>query len=165
MRRVLAVVTLALLTSGCGYRPAGRGELYREDVQTVSIPIVGNRTFSRSDSAQLTNALVRQIEERTPYRVASQTRADTILEVTITDIRRSTGARNRGTGLPEQQLYIVTSTVSWKDLRSGEVLLRRENFEQTAVLYPTLGETDFIASQDAAERLAKGIVEELAGDW
>jgi hypothetical protein len=55
--------------------------------------------------------------------------------------------------------------VVWKDLRTGEVLMRLENFEQTAAMYATLGESDFLASQEAAEQIAVGIVEAMGDDW
>jgi hypothetical protein len=50
-------------------------------------------------------------------------------------------------------------------LRSGKILVRRESFEQTAPLYPTLGEDQFVAEQQNIERLALAIVQELQADW
>ncbi|MEL7237707.1 MAG: LPS assembly lipoprotein LptE, partial [Planctomycetota bacterium] len=127
--------------------------------------VVANATFERGDSEQLTGALVNRIEARTPYRVADVSQADTLLEVTITDANRRTVSRGRATGLPDQQLYVVTADFTWTDLRTGETLVRRENVEQVAEVYPTLGEGQFFASQAAAEALATGIVEALGSTW
>ncbi len=161
----MIVLALCGMLCGCGYRMAGSRGLYTDQVNTVAVPTVTNETLSRSDTAQLTSALVRQLEARTPYRVASVEEADAMLEVTITDARRRTTSRDRFHALPNEQLYVVLADVVWKDLRTGEELLRLENFEQTSVLYPTLGESDFFASQEAAEELAAGIVEAMGGDW
>lgn len=167
MRRAAIALALVLgsMLAGCGYRLAGSSALYPAGIDTVAIPTVTNETFHRGNTAQLTAALVGQLEARTPYRVESLARADSVLEVTITDIRRRTTSRNLDTSLPHEQLYIVLADVVWKDLRSGQVLMRLANFEQTAALYPTLGESDFLASQEAAEQLALGIVEAMGDDW
>lgn len=163
--RLLALGFVCGFLAGCGYRVAGGRELYPDGIATVAIPTVANETHHRGSTEQLTAALVGHLESRTPYRVESTSRADAVLEVTITDIRRRTTSRDRGTALPEEQLLVVLADVLWKDLRNGTVLLRLDNFEQTAALYPTLGESDFFASQEAAEQLAMGIVEAMGDDW
>ena len=129
------------------------------------MPTVGNETFYRADTERLTDALVKAVQARTPYRVAPATEADTLLEVTITDVDRRTTARDRITAVPEEQLYVVRVDLTWKDLRSGKTLTRIEALEQTTTQYQTLGEGIFIASQSAAEQLAAGIVEEMGGAW
>lgn len=168
LRRLLTAIILLLVVwqaGGCGYRLSGNAGLYRDDVKTVFVPTVLNRTFYRSDSSQLTDALVREIQTRTPYRITDAGSADTSLEVTITQVRRSTTSRDRFTALPNEQIYVVVVDFTWKDLRSGGTLVTREHFEQTAPVYATLGEEDFHGSQEAAEALAAGIVEELTSDW
>ena len=166
MRQALFLILLLALGGGaCTYRFAGNQQLYPEHVSTVAIPTVTNATSQRGDTAQLTQALVRELETRTPYRVERREKADTLLEVKISDIRRRTTSRDRVTATPNEQLYVVLADVIWKDLRTGEVLMRLANFEQTAAFYPTLGESDFLASQEAAEQLAAGIIEALGADW
>jgi hypothetical protein len=165
VRPLIALPILTLLLTGCGYRMGGSEALYPDNVETVSVPAVTNETFARADTARLTSALVTQLERRTPYRVAPVARADTVLEVTITDVRRRLTSRDPGSSLPNEQLYVVLADVVWKDLRTGQVLFRLENLEQTATMYPTLGESDFFASQEAAEQLAIGIVEAMGHDW
>ena len=167
LRLSILLVALVSVTfvGGCGYRVVGAQGLYRTDIKTVAIPTVGNATFYRDDSASLTGALVRSLEAKTPYRVTDASDADTLLEVTITDAGRRTQSRNLTTGLPDQQLYVVVVDYTWTDLRTGETLVTRQQVEQVAELYPTLGEGQFIAGQSAAEDLAIGIVEDLAAAW
>lgn len=158
-----------MLISGCGYQMGSAGSggssLYREDVQTIAIPIFKSESFSRNDEMQLTQALVAQIESRTPYKVVPREKADTILEGTITRAITSTVSRDDETNLPQEQLYTIRIDFTWKDLRTGKILVDRQNFEQTNTFYPTLGEGTYIGKQSTAESLASAIVNELQRDW
>ena len=49
--------------------------------------MIANRTYARELPAQLTEAIVKQIEATTPYKVTGQGAADTLLRGTITDVR------------------------------------------------------------------------------
>ncbi len=170
-----AAVSL-LLIAGCGYQQAGappRGDivpykwssLYRTDVHTVAVPIFTNRTFRRGVEFNLSKAIVNQLEAHSPYKVVDRERADTILEGEIVNIRVRTLSEDAHSSLPQEQLYLVTVNFTWKDLRSGRILVQRSDYEQTAPYYPTLGEGQFTGSQQNVERLALAIVQELQADW
>ena len=88
-----------------------------------------------------------------------------ILEGEITEIRVNTISNDYDLANPQEQLMTVVVNFVWKDLRSGQILVDRREFEQTAAYYPTLGEGEFAGSQQAVERLALGIVQELQADW
>lgn len=145
-----------------GYRWSS---LYREDVQTVAVPIFTNKDFRRGVELRLSKALVNQLEAHTPYRVAPRERADTILEGEIVRIDVTDLSRDVRANVPQEQLYVVTINFTWKDLRSGRILVERRNFQQTASYYATLGEGEFVGSQQSVERLALAIVQELQADW
>ena len=59
----------------------------------------------------------------------------------------------------------VTVNFIWKDLRTGRILVERRGFEQTASYFPTLGEGRATGTQDATEKLALAIVQEMQTDW
>ena len=173
IRSILSVVTLTGLLTGCGYSTPGSEpvggyqwhSLYPEDVKTIAVPIFTNKSFRRNLEFQLTKALVTQIEAKTQYKVVAREKADTILEGEITsiDVRRvSDDAR---TAVPQENLYVVIVDFTWKDQRTGQIRVSRQNFEQDTTFYPTLGEGEFVGSQQAAEKLASGIVEQLQADW
>lgn len=44
-------------------------------------------------------------------------------------------------------------------------MVERRGFVQKTRYFPTLGEGQPVGSQDAVERLAMGIVQELQADW
>ena len=183
--RALCLI-LALFLAGCGYsnsssRPGattaasgapakqkGKGyrwsSLYRDDVRTVAVPIFTNRSFRRGVEFALTKSIVNQLEATTPYKVAPREYADTVLEGEILDVHLRTMTTGVGS-LPQEQLYIVRLNFTWKDLRTGKILTERRRFEQSSSYFPTLGEGEFIGSQQNVERLATAIVQELQADW
>ena len=171
-----SVPYVAILLSGCGsYSQSGDGStgtptyqwssLYRQDVRTVAVPIFTNIDYHRGDEFELTKAVVTQIEQRTPYKVVDRDRADTILEGQITRVRTQSLSAERGSNLPQEQLYTVKLNFTWKDLRTGRVLRERRGFEQSNAFYSTLGEGQGKASLNTTEALALAIVQELQADW
>lgn len=163
---------------GCGYHWSNMGpgaassdpefkwpSLYREDVKTVAVPVFTNRTYYRGVEFNLTKAVVNQIETRTPYKVVPREQADTVLEGNIVDCAVHYQSRSAINGLPQEQLFYLVVSFTWKDLRTGKILVMRNGFEQTSSYYPTLGEDRFEGSQDSVERLALAIVDELQANW
>lgn len=174
--RKCLILACLLPIAGCGYQQAGDYQLnpqsgykwkslYREDVRTVAVPIFTNKDLHRGVEFTLTQAVITQMEARTPYKVVNRDRADTILEGEITQVKTSTVSRDRDTALPQEQLQSVTVNFVWKDLRSGKILKQKSGFEETKVLYPTLGEGQYAGTQEAVEHLALSIVQELQADW
>jgi lipopolysaccharide assembly LptE-like protein len=181
---VILIVSLvfAAAASGCGYGRSGAGavpggspstapsgyqwrSLYRDDVRTVAVPIFTNRSFRRGVEFSLSKAIVNQLEASSPYKVVPREHADTVLEGEILDINFRTLSPDVQTGVPQEQLYIVRINFTWKDLRTGKILVERRRFEQSTTFYPTLGEGQFIGSQQNVERLAVAIVQEMQADW
>jgi len=176
MRLGLLAVALLLSFAGCGYNQQGSDKnkleggyrwnsLYREDVQTVAVPIFTNRDFRRGTEFRLTEAVIKQMELHAPYKVVPRERADTILEGQITEVRGQTISKDYRTNLPREQQVTLTVDLIWKDLRNGRILCQRKGLTQSAVYYENLGEGEFVGSQQAIERFALVIVQELQADW
>lgn len=160
---VLTILSLA----GCAAGDNGYtwGSTFRPGIRTVAVPAFQTQSFSRGDEVKLTQALIGQIESRTPYKVVPAERADTILEGTVVSTRLGTVSVDQQTALPQEQTYTLAVDFIWKDLRSGQILVERRNFEQTSTYYPTLGDGRFVGQQTTAEALAASIVDELTADW
>ena len=176
MHSRLLVFGAVLILCGCGYQRSGNYDkppqggyqwhsLYREDLQTVAVPIFGSRDFRRGVEFALSKAVVNQLEARSPYKVVSRERADTVLEGEVVRVEVDTLSRAYREAIPQEQMMTLTVNFIWKDLRTGRILLERKNFQQTAAFYPTLGEGEFVGTQQAVERLALGIVQEMQADW
>jgi hypothetical protein len=171
---LIVCVALLLLISGCGYHLSGNPDnepgyqwhgLYRDDVKTVAVPIFGNRTFVQGAEFKLTKAVIGDIEGQTPYKVVPKERADTVLECDIVNTRTVTLSNNHGSAVPMEQMFVFIVRFTWRDLRTGKILLKRDGFEQTSPYYPTLGEDQWVGQQLNIERLALAIVQEMQADW
>src|SRR5215212_1033198 len=124
-----SILCALLLLTGCGYTHAGDDpsgsyqwrSLYREDVRSVAVPIFTNKTYRRGVEFALTKAVVTQVEAKSPYKVVPRERADTILEGQIVDIRLQNLSNDSTTAIPQEQLYVLTVDLIWKDLRTGRI--------------------------------------------
>ena len=167
----LLLLVIVLAAGGCGYNGGSSSggyqwkSLYRQDVQTVAVPIFKNVDFHRGVEIALTKAIVNNLESHSPYKVVDQKKADTVLQGEIVSIKAHDVSSESRSAVPQEELYIVTCNFVWKDLRNGRILVERKNYEQTSTYYPTLGESQWVGSQAAVEPLAQGIVQELQHDW
>ncbi len=167
----LISVLLLIIIAGCGYSNGGASNgyhwesLYRPGVRSVAVPIFTNVDFTRGVEMRLTKSVVNQIEANTPYKVSSREKADTILEGEIVKVQVSTISQDNLSSIPQEQIVGIVVNFLWKDLRSGKILVERRNFQAAATYYPTLGEDRFVGRQEASERLALAIVQELQADW
>jgi hypothetical protein len=148
--------------ASCGYssHPA-----YNQSVRTVAVPIFENHTFRREWEFRLTEAIDKNIEYRTPYKIASRKDADTILTGQIVDIQENVLTQRFGTDLPRETELTVVVNFVWKDQRSGKILVERKSFNRSATEIPQLGERVVDAEQMAIEKLAAAIVDQMQSDW
>ncbi len=165
LARALALLCLTCALAGCGYSSQ---ELFPEKYLTVATPIFENRTFYRGVEFALAEAVTKQVESRTPYKVVSPGVAQTILEGTITDIQQNQLSRRRPGGLPQEVELTITVDFVWKDLGHGGGVIRdRRGFQAVGRHVPTagVGEPYEVAQRQAVQRLAEDIVSTMRADW
>lgn len=98
---------------------------YNRDIRTVYVPIFKNKTFRRGLEFDLTRTVIRQIEEKTPYKVVSDCNgADTELIGTITAITKSLVNINPENEVREAEMTMAVEII-WRDRRTGEILSRQ----------------------------------------
>lgn len=156
---VLACV--ALLLGGCGYTSR---ELYPTRYTSVSLPYFANRAGERNVEFELHEALVKEIEHRTPYKVYSGSGlADTQLVGTVTRVQRQLVSRDRTAGLPQEVEVTVTVDFEWRDLRTGKPIRGYRGFSAAGQFVPTrlIGEHDEEGRRLAVQRLAQDIVSRM----
>jgi len=174
MRHAMGVVAClsAALLSGCDVEPTEGYTLqsqYRPGIRTVDVPIwtVSKDVYRRGLEYRLTEAIKKRIELDTPYKIARRGRADTRLTGQIEKIEQRVISSNPRTGRPMEQEVAYTVSLRWVDLRTGEQLARRKDLRVTASYIPhaPVGEDFFLASEDALNKLAVRVVEEMEADW
>jgi hypothetical protein len=164
---IALILGTALATGGCGYQMMGvnHANLYRQDIQTVAVPIFLNRTYRQGLETELTKSIIQQLEEHSPYKVVPKDRADTILEGEIVTAPVDLLNPDSNTGLPQEQQYTVVINFTWKNLRTGDILVQRKNFDQRESFFPTLGESASVGSTNTIQQLALAVVNEMQADW
>ena len=65
------------LGSGCAAYRFGNGTLYAPDVPTVYVPMIESDSFRRDLGERLTEAVVKEIELKTPFKVVGTPDAPT----------------------------------------------------------------------------------------
>ena len=163
-KRLVVLVLAAAWGAGCaGYSTA---PLHRTDVHTVAIPIFASREFRRELEFELSKELVQMIEMRTPYKVVQdRTRADTELRGEVMDLLSPVLGEDVSTDSPIDVEVTVSCWFEWKDLRTGEMLAKRDDLRATASYAVAAGETLDSATTEALRRLAERIVEAMEKDW
>jgi len=164
----LCVVMLA----GCiGYH-AGTQSLYAADVATVYVPMIESDSYRRDLGERLTEAVVKEIELKTPYKVVSTPDADSILSARLmTDTRRR--LIQNGFSDPRVSETEVRAEVNWVNRRRqpmapvqiipipAELLA----INQTSNLIPEAGQSVATSTQQAIQRLAQQIVGTMEAPW
>lgn len=166
----LAVLAMTLLVVGCGYTTK---EIYPSNVRTVAVKIFENRSFYQGLEFDASEALIKEIERRTPYKVVSSGAADTVLDVSITSVDQTRLSRRLESGVAQEMELRITVNFQWKNARTGNALRDRKGFVAVGRYIPTRapgeatfgGETIMVGRHEAAQALATAIVSEMRGDW
>ncbi len=74
---------LYVVAHGCASYQYGQSARFPRDVQTVYVPMIESDSFRRFLGERLTEAVCKQIEIDTPYKVVNDPNADTVLYVRL----------------------------------------------------------------------------------
>lgn len=143
------------------------GALYSKKYRSVAVPIFKNSSADRAIPMQLVDALVKEIESTTPYKITGEGRADTVLRGTISSVDLSMLSQSLATGLTEEMALKVTVDFEWLDMKTGKPIISRAGFQSSAVFVASLPNNQPIdlARFAVSEQLARDIVASLQGEW
>lgn len=155
--------------SGCGYTV---GAPYATDIRTVHVPTFQCSDYRRGYELQLTEAIQKQIQLRTPYRLAKEPGADTRLSGRIVSISKRAPNLNQYRDPRELELSIAIE-VKWEDLRTGQVINQQSvplqgNAAQllgNTTFAPETGQSLATGTQDTVNNLARQIVGLMEVPW
>lgn len=162
---LLTIVALA----GCASDPRqgySFKSTYTTDTRTVQVPIFKNNTYFHGVEAQLTEAIVKEIQNKTPWIIDPSPAADTTLSGTITNVQLARTATDQS-GFVQEYGYIITVDFDWVDNATGKTLAARRSFAAADTFVPVRGVSEKIeyGQASAAQRLAKDLVSELRTQW
>lgn len=169
--RAISFAVVALLAAGCDTTPTAGGYEMRSrfpsQYRTIAVTLFRNETYDRPVNGQLTEALIKEVQATTPYHIASDARADTLLRGTVRNRRLQELSKSRSTGLSEEMLYEVTVDWEWIDQRTGKVIAARNGFSASALFVPSRpsSEPTEIGRFAVVQNLATDIVANMQGNW
>jgi Lipopolysaccharide-assembly len=164
---LLCIGALCAGLCGCsGIAGYSNEPLFPKDVHTVCLKMFDNQSFRRGVEYDLSDALAKRIEVDTPYKIVSSSNlADTTISGQITDIGELALSTDRDTGSVLEKEVELRAVVTWKNLKTGELLIDRQPVSASAS-YSEFQQQDFkYASALAANNLARKIVELMERKW
>ncbi len=171
IRLWLGFVAILLSLAGCAAYHVGAAGLYPPDIHTVYVPMFESDSFRRDLGEMLTEAVAKEIELRTPFKVVGNPNADSVLIGRITGDTKHSIVREPGNEGREIEIG-MTVKVNWADrrggvVREGDIAITPEmvDLNQTARLIPEYGGSNVTAQQQIAKRLAKQIVDLMEAPW
>ncbi len=168
----LTLAGYALALSGCAAYRFGNASLYPPDIQTVYVPVFESDSFRRYLAEFLTEAIAKEIELKTPYKVVGTPQADSVLTGKITtDTKRVIIEDNYD--YPRETQVNLSVEVRWVD-RKGDLVAPANTIavpQQLAVLsgdgtlVPEFGQSVATAQLQAIQSLASQIVSLMETPW
>lgn len=165
-------IGLVAIAAGCASYQIGTGSLYRPDIRTVYVPMFESDSLRRNLGERLTEAVVKEIELKTPYKVVHRPDADSVLSARITSETKRVVAEERN-DIPRNIETDLAVQVNWYD-RRGEYLMQDSRFNFSPIDFSVAQSVDFTpeggqsvatAHQEAIQRLAEQIVSQMESCW
>ncbi|RCS51896.1 hypothetical protein DTL42_10070 [Bremerella cremea] len=172
---LLAAAGMALANmTGCVHYQFGNRSLFRPDIHSVHVPIFKSESFRRDLGERLTEQIIREIEDTSPYRIADAESADSVLRGTIVRDDKFVQGTN-----PLDDPRILREDLQiqyeWYDQRGQLIrqpttvslsqILKTGTITARGILYPEVGQTIVTAQQEAIDAFAKQVVENMQAPW
>lgn len=140
---------------------------FDESIQSVAVPIFRNETTSRGIEVQLTEAVMKEIQQRTPWHLAPSDRADTTLVGVVTATQLRMLSDDPQTGLVQEQAVRITIRFEWRDNRTGDIIVARDGYSAAGVFSPArnAGDRLELGQRGAIDELARDLVSEMRSGW
>jgi hypothetical protein len=172
-RRLTVLGALAVCSiSGCAAYRFGSASMFRPGIRTVHVPVVRNDTFRHDLGIRLSEALVKEIDQRTPYKVTGDPNADSTLSCRITNETKRVLTETANDD-PRALDAAISVRATWTS-RNGELLMQNSvapdndvaiGFGKDSRFVPEAGQSVDTATQAAIENLAERIVSQMEVRW
>jgi outer membrane lipopolysaccharide assembly protein LptE/RlpB len=164
---LLIMPAAVAVLSGCGGYTLESP--YRQGIATVAVDMFGRGkdVYRREVETRATEAIVKRIEQDTPYKVTVKARADTYLTGTIETIEQRILSFDPDTGNARELELTLTVSFAWTDLRNGKTLAETKDLRVsgTYVREEPLTEDFYQGSENVVNRLAERVVEAMEAEW
>jgi len=172
LARFAALVGSTLLAGGCATYRFGNRTLYPPDIQTVYVPVFESDSFRRNLAEFLTEAVAKEIEGKTPYKVVGTPQADSVLTGKITTDTKRVIIED-AYDYPRESQINMSVEVRWVN-RKGDLVMQPVPVPVPAelvvlsgdgALVPEYGQSVSTAQLQSIQRLAAQIVSLMEMPW
>jgi outer membrane lipopolysaccharide assembly protein LptE/RlpB len=168
VRRTLTLGVLAAMLTGCGYHVAGSATHIPANVRTLAVPIFASKVQGFSTETAFTQAVVRELNTRTNYRVVTSGKgssADAVLRGMILSQTVAPLTYDSSSGQTSSYLMSVTASVQLVAhdgtvLYSNDAFAWREQYQSTQDLSGFVQE-DGAAMRRAGQAFAQALVSDM----
>ncbi|MBA2115668.1 LPS assembly lipoprotein LptE [Bremerella alba] len=169
-----AFILIAASQFGCVHYQIGNRSLYRPDIRTVHVPIFTSLIYRRDLGERITEAVIKEIEATTPYKIADAQSADSVLRGSLVTENKLVQGQN---SLDDPRILQENFQIhyEWIDQRGQLVrqpgalslapVLMSETLTATGILYPEPGQSMVTAQQDAINQFARELVRHMQTPW
>lgn len=165
----VAIVATMVCLPGCGYTVGGA---YDPSIRSVHVPTFTTESYRRGLEIQLTDAVQKQIQNRSHFRLVHEPDADTRLTGRIARVGKTVLGESKFDDPRELQLRFEV-VVTWEDLRSGRILAEQRvpiapeavRLVSESSFAPEVGQSLATGTQEAIDRMARQIVELMETGW
>jgi hypothetical protein len=171
----LGGAVLLTLLAGCASYRFGNNTLYAPNVRTVYVPMIQSDSYRVTPGIdlgeRLTEAVCKEVEKRTPFKVVGTDEADSVLTARIVaDTKRM--VVESPTDQSRQVEMNMQVLVTWADrggavLATGAVPMPAASVDvgQAAMLVPEYGRSVVSTQQEAIVKMAQQIVGLMEEPW
>jgi hypothetical protein len=164
--------SLAFLFAGCAGYQLGPAGLYPAHIRTVHVPVFESESFRRGLGELLTEAVVKEIERRTPYKVVGPYEADSVLRGRLMAESKTVLAENQYDD-PRVLEATLQVEITWTDNSGGAVLgcatvpvgALAAQITDSEAFIPEAGQSISTAQLDAIRDLSRQIVNQMEAWW
>ena len=166
MRTALQVFLVCLFGFGCaGYHV---GPVTKRSFNSIAVPMFRNETLRPQLEAQISNAIIKRLQQDGSLRIETEPRADVVLTGTVFRyVRNSLRTLHSDTGVPREYEIVITVRVEARDRRTGEIVLKSTEVEGKSDVF--IGEDQQSAEEQAlplvADDIAKRVARLLVESW
>ena len=160
----LALLSLVVLLTGCGYHVAGKADLVPKNIQTIAIPPFGNSTLRYKLTDRLPQAISQEFIARTRYKIiVDPNQADAVLKGTVVNFVTYPILFDQVSGRASGLQINLTMQVSLTERATGKVIWTRPNYTYTDRYEISITNANqyFDESVPALERLSRSVARDV----
>ena len=166
-RLILAgTAALLLLTTSCGYHTAGNRVRLPSDLHTIYVPGIGNVSPAYHVGPTLTEAVIKELRERTNYRIVTVNdgNADAVLTGTIITVYVAPLTYDSVTGRISSSMVMIVLSASLTG-KGGSVLWSNGNLVYREQYQESIDVASFFEeSTPAVQRIATNFAKTLVAN-